>query len=427
MTPAPRAKAVTFLARAGAVGSVDLFPAVSGRVRRAVGTPLGVLVAAAAVAALCGLAVHPRVFALAGGLLAVAAAGVWWPWVTARGVRAAVGFDRERVTEGEPARAMVTVTNHLPWPAVGLAVRGGFDPSDDTGPSLAARLPAVPGRAELSAGWRFVPPARGDYPVAPPRVATGFPFGVREAGRAAAVAARLVVWPRTVPVGPVPDAAGEEVPDGNVTRSKVGATGEVLGARPYRRGDSPRRIHWAQSARHDRLIVCELQSNSRPVVLLVLDADPAVHTPGPDGSREWAVRVTASFAKGWLDEGAEVGAAWDGFVLPPASGRRQAARILDGLARLNGTTRPVGEVLRSPAVRAVRAGVRVVVSTDAATADARDGSRWVVLSRGGFGGPARVTCDDAPPRSARPWLELPAADRVPALLRGGWSEARHGS
>jgi uncharacterized protein (DUF58 family) len=71
------------------------------------------------------------------------------------------------------------------------------------------------------------------------------------------------------------------------------------------------------------------------VIQLVLDADPRVHAgSGPDGSREWAVRIVASLAKGWLEAGAQVGAVWNGQAIPPASGRQQLHRLLDGLTRL---------------------------------------------------------------------------------------------
>jgi uncharacterized protein (DUF58 family) len=272
----------------------------------------------------------------------------------------------------------------------------------------------------------FVPPLRGEYPAAGPVVGTGFPFGLWEVTRPLAVGATLIAWPRTFPVGPIPTCDGEDVVEGNVTRSKVGSTGDVLGVRPYRRGDSPRRIHWPQSARHDRLIVCELQSNSRPVVLIVLDADPAVHTPGADGSREWAIRVVASLAKGWLDAGAQVGVAWSGLYLPPQSGAEHMNRLLDALARIGDAGNPLADVLAEPRVQADRAGVRVVVTTDAGRAAVTGkpkfgDTRWVVLPRSGFGGPA----EESPPASA--WLTLPSPDRVPHSLRHGTAEASHGS
>jgi uncharacterized protein (DUF58 family) len=203
-----------------------------------------------------------------------------------------------------------------------LAVCGGFTPGD---PVSAVSTAAVPRRRTARCRWAFVPPRRGVYPLTAPRLATGFPFGLHEARRLLGVEAPVVVWPRTFPVGPVPAVTGDRQVEGCVARNKAGHNGDMLGARPYRRGDSPRRIHWGQSARHDRLIVCELQSDARPRVQLVLDADPHGLTAAADGSREWAVRVAASLAKGWLEAGAEVGAVWGEQVFPAASGPPRCA------------------------------------------------------------------------------------------------------
>jgi uncharacterized protein (DUF58 family) len=426
-------------ARLRSAATHDFCPAVSRRVRRAVHQPLGMILLAAGVAALCGLAVHPRVFALAGGLLAVAAAGVCWPWLTVRGVRAAVRYDRDRAVEGAEVGVSAAVTNHLPWPAWGLGLRQAPD-------EPVVGLPGVGGRTRAVCRWVWVPPARGEYPAAPPAVVTGFPFGVWEAGRAAAVEGRLVVWPRTFPVGPVPAAGGDEAEGGTPARGRVGTTGEVVGVRPYRRGDSPRRIHWPQSAKHDRLVVCELQPTARPAVLVVLDTDPAAHTPGPDGSFEWAVRVAASLARGWLEDGAAVGLAWAGGVVPVNAGAAQVGRVMDALARVGGGDRPLADVLASPAVRAARVGVRVVVTTDAGAARAGPGGgvRWAVLRRAGFQdcgmrnagcgieegnrpGPSTPHSAFRIPHFPRPWLDIPSAADAPHRLRHGTPEATHGS
>jgi uncharacterized protein (DUF58 family) len=205
--------------------------------------------------------------------------------------------------------------------------------------------------------------------------------------------------------------------------------------RPYRRGDSPRRIHWAQSARHDRLIVCELQSNARPVIQLVLDADPRVHTgDGADSSREWAIRIVASLTKGWLEAGAQVGAAWIGEFVPPASGRQQLHRLLDGLARLPDTPGPsLAETLRNPACRGFRDGVQVIVTTDSSLTGAGrvpapdDRQRWVVLRAAAFSNSPDPLLSPLVALAQCPWLVIDCVASIPALLRGGWAEAKHGT
>ncbi len=232
-----------------------------------------------------------------------------------------------------------------------------------------ASIATAPRRRTARCRWNFVPACRGVFPLATPCLTTAFPFGLWENSRRLTVERPLLVWPRTFPVGPVPLVSGDQQVEGNVSRNKVGSNGDVLGVRPYRRGDSPRRIHWGQSARHDRLIVCELQSNARPVIQLVLDADPRVHSDGPDGSREWAIRIVASLARGWLEAGAMVGAVWNGQAIPATSGTGQLHRLLDSLARLPDDSEvPLAETLVSPACRGFRDGLQVIVTTDVALA-----------------------------------------------------------
>jgi uncharacterized protein (DUF58 family) len=413
----------------------DCFPEFSAKVRRLLYTPLGVLVLAALVALVCGLLLHPRVLALCGGLLAVIATGVCWPWLTLRGVRSTVAFDRDHAVEGETVGATVTVVNHLPWPAWGLTLRGGYDDAaTESAQSLTVGLSGIAARLRSVNHWAFTPLRRGEYPLSVPLLVTGLPFGVWESKRRVAVEKRLIVWPRTYPVGPVPLTDGDAMVEGNVARNKVGSTGDVLGVRPYRRGDSPRRIHWPQSARHDRLIVCELQTTTRPVVQIVLDADPAVHTGrGPESSREWAVRIAASFAKGWLEAGAQVGVVWHGVAISPASGAAQVRRLLDALARLpDDCPTSLIDLLASAPCRGLRSGVQVVITTDRAKRDGRrkadDRQRWVVLSSRGFADTEDPEARAEPTRPfASPWLVIESPSRVPYLLRHGWSEAKHGS
>ena len=267
------------LGRLRDLASIDAFPEFSAKVRRLFYNPMGVLILAAFAALMCGLFLHPQGFVLFGGISAVLLLGIAWPWLCLRGMNGSISFEQSRACEGERVEVRLTLRNSLPWSAWGLAVRDGFAtntaPKDDATP--VASIASAPRRRTIRCRWYVVLPCRGVYPLVPPRLTTGFPFGLWEKSRAVTTESPLIVWPRTFPVGPVPFVSGDQQVDGNVSRNKVGSNGDVLGVRPYRRGDSPRRIHWGQSARHDRLIVCELQSNARPVIQLVLDAHPSIH------------------------------------------------------------------------------------------------------------------------------------------------------
>jgi len=419
------------------VATYDVFPEFSAKMRRLLYTPLGVLILAALAALLCGLFLHSQGFVLLGGVLSVIVLGIVWPWLSLRGVHGSISFERSRACEGDRVEVCLTLRNRLPWSAWGLAVRQGFtrQATADDGVSPVTGIACSPGRRTIRCRWSFVPACRGEYPLVAPRLATGFPFGLWENSRPTTVETPLVVWPRTFPVGPVPLVSGDQQVEGNVSRNKVGSNGDVLGVRPYRRGDSPRRIHWGQSARHDRLIVCELQSNARPVIQLVLDTERRVHAgDGADGSREWAIRIAASLAKGWLEAGAQVGAVWNGQVTAPASGRQPLHRLLDSLARLPDTSGPpLAETLASPACRSFRDGLQVIVTTDSAlasggrTSSTGDPQRWIVLRTAAFSDPAGPSSGPPVGLARRPWLWIDSVQHIPALLRGGWKEAQHGS
>ncbi len=313
-----------------------------------------------------------------------------------------------------------------------MIVRHGFG---GEGNQPIAGLTILPGRRTAICRWNFTPESRGVYPRIAPLLTTGFPFGLWENSLRLVVDGSLIVWPKTYPVGPIPPVRGDRQIEGNVSRNKVGSTGDVLGVRPYRRGDSPRRIHWGQSAKHDRLIVCELQSNARPVIQLVLDADPRVHVgEGGNSSREWAIRIVASLARGWLEQGAQVGLAWAGCDIPPASGIKQTQTVLDALAALSDSSdQSLAEVLDCPKCRGFRDGLQVIVTTELTHISGRcdtcasDDERWVILTSSAFDNNNEKTPSHRQDHHLEAWLRIEAIEEIPELLLGDWREARHGS
>jgi uncharacterized protein (DUF58 family) len=378
------------------------------------------LVAIAAV--LCGFFVNFHAHVLLAAVLVVLAIGTVWPWISTRGLRATLSFAVARAREHEAVGVRLDVSNWLPVGARGVRVRGGLVAGDGADVSLAV----VPGWRQTRFEWNFTPACRGEYPVVPPQVTSGFPFGLWEAGRPAPAAASLLVWPAVFSVSGVPEAASNcRSREGVVLQNRTGDNGDILGVRPYRRGDPRRRIHWAQTARHDRLIVCERQAISSPRAQVVLDADPRSHRgTAPSGSREWAIRVAASVIEGLLKQGVCVEAVWGGRVFCADAGEVHRRRLLDSLARLPATT-AVGltELLHLPACGRFTEGVQIVVTTDAGLAGVTDHgllrrSRCVVLSAAAFAGDQHSST--RPPLPARPWIWIDQPDRVAEQFRHAW-------
>jgi uncharacterized protein (DUF58 family) len=292
---------------------------------------------------------------------------------------------------------------------------------DDEAPVLAA----LPGwrRSELSCV--VTPTCRGVYPLGDVVLATTFPFGLWQRQRRLRVTGQVVIWPRTFVVASPIDAHVEGHEGGTIELVRAGNGGDLLGARPYRRGDSLRRIHWAQSARYDRLIACERQRTVRIEALLVLDTEAPPNTRDSfDGSQEWAVRIAASLGCRLLDDGVDVAAVAAGKLVRPAGADAQRA-WLDHLARLDADACPaLQNLLTLPVVRSPW-GWQFVVTTAAAYARlpaaevSRARRRFVVLgppvrhggaSAFGNGGQAERTnvIEIGDPREAqqalaRPW------------------------
>ena len=396
-------------------------------------SPLAILAQAMIASALCGLFLHPQGFLLTVGLGAVVAVGLCWPRLSLHGVTGSLSFERTRTREGEPVKAMLSVRNCYPWGAWGLAVHAGFRYGPTRRPLERpdASVSFAPGWRTTEASWHFLPACRGEYPVSPPLITSGFPFGLSAARRELATGGKLLVWPKTFPVGPIPLAAEGRNADGLALRDKPGTWGDLLGVRPYRRGDSLRRIHWPQTARHGQIVVCEVQAGAVPRIQVVLDTHPDAHVgAGPDGSREWAIRVAASFAESWIKQGAEVGMVIKGCAVAfaGASTRVRSAAALDALARLEpGNDLDLATVLSLPECRRCDRGLRVIVTTDVglrgipAEIVRRRGLKFVVLRAAGFG----LDDDDKTGEHVplAPWIAIDCPVRVASSLLGAGKEA----
>ena len=425
---------LAWLTNRGEVLTREYFPGLAPYIRW-LRTPLGALSLAAVAAGLCGMFLHPQGFVVFFGVLAVMTLGLAWPWLSVRGLEGSLGFDRLRCREGESVQARLNLRNRMFWSVCGIAIKGGFHaPSGERGDETAlVGLASVPGRRTIVERVAFVPRCRGEYPIHQPRVVCGFPFGLWEASRPLEVTESLLVWPRTFPVPMMPETPGAHASDGLATRDRAGQWGDPLGVRPYRRGDPLRRVHWGLTARHGELIVRELQSNAVPRVQIVLDAHPAAHAgSGPDSSREWSVRIAASFAEGWIREGAEVELVLDRGLVPARGGstRARSASLLDALARLApGCDRTLEDLLNLPECRRSDRGLRVIVTTDLGLRDLsrecrrRDGDHLIVLHAAAFGSDEVPGPTELLPLPIVPWIEIDGPDRVPTCFRRAGKEA----
>lgn len=385
---------------------------------------LWALAAPGAAAGLCALFVDARALAPGAAIGAIAVLGVLWPWASLRGLRGTLAFSASRAREGDEIEAHLTLDNRAWWPIHGAMPRG-LDALDEAGTWGMACAPA---RQKTTARHRLKA-RRGAYPAPGMALGCAFPFGIWEARRELGCGSHLLVWPRTFSVGALPEMRGGARHEGLSPSNRVGTSGDVQGARPFREGDSLRRVHWGQTARYDRLIVCEMQATQTPRVEILLDLEAQNHAGhGADSSREWAIRIAASLCESWAQGGASGALRCGALSIAYGSGSRQIGMLLDALARVpleEAFCPPLSELLES-ATSKNTPDLRVVVTTDRALSrfegsfPARVRSCVIALSASGFEG-------EAAPEIVAPHgvalVRVTGAEDVAAQVRNGLREA----
>lgn len=334
--------------------------------------PIGWFVIGIAASALVGGFLAPQGWLAGGTLSGVVILGLFWPRLAMGGITAELSFARPRGGEGEAAEAILTIHNRRPWPVWGLLVESGFWPQQDSSPDAAGRprdvtaLARVPGWSRTRFRFTFEPPRRGLYPAEPPRLTTGFPFGLGWRSRPIAVAAPLIVWPRCEPPAMLPRCTGQRPAAGGVCIDRAGDDLDILSARPYRPGDPLRRIHWQHSARRDELFLCERQSHVRWSVRIVLDgaAFAASHQDAAALTElDRAVRLVAGFCRELHRRECDLSCDLDGQILRVPSTRLGWQKLMDRLAVYEPAAAALGHS-RQPAARTdSRAGEQVIVVT----------------------------------------------------------------
>ncbi|MBS0264999.1 MAG: DUF58 domain-containing protein [Planctomycetes bacterium] len=391
--------------------------------------PLWVLVLAVVAATICGFWLNASVFLVAGTLMAVLALGIAWPWLSMRGVHCELTFSQQRAREGESISAVLRVQNRLWWPVWGLVlsgdVTGNGAPGDDGQPELFS-LARVPGRTTSVFHWNFVPARRGLCPMSVPRMATRFPFGLYRAGKTVAVEKRLIVWPRTVALHSLPDAAEVEPRDEHLSERHVGDQGEILGTRGFRYGDSLRKIHWSQSARHQRLIVSERQAPSTCAVTVDVNLQACAFVDCDGECLEQVIRVAASICESLHRLHASVDCRIGSEHFRLGSAAQGLSRLLDFLAAV-----PRGgieaAVSGTASEKPLHSRLTILVTTDRDVASRHanhlncPAQRLIVVRA------PQLRCEQVhePVAGCRPWIEVDSVCDLAGVLPNRWRRACH--
>ncbi|WP_051192047.1 DUF58 domain-containing protein [Microbacterium luticocti] len=178
------------------------------------------------------------------------------------------------------------------FPALGSGLRG-----DDRAVDLVYDLDAT---------------ERGVHWLGPLELTIRDPFGIARRCAEVGDTTRLMVTPECVDLPPLTAFAGATGGMLHATTTRLGQGADNLVARPYKPGDSMRRIHWRATAHRDTLMVRQEEQESTPEATVVLDCAPtrwgadASTRPGADPLFEQAVTACVSAANALARDGYSV-------------------------------------------------------------------------------------------------------------------------
>jgi uncharacterized protein (DUF58 family) len=264
-----------------------------------------------------------------------------------------------RVPKGSPAVAVLTFANRRRR-AVGPTVAvQPFGPD-----RVRVVVPRLRGGESGLRTYRLPTRQRGIFDVGPVEVVRRDPFDFFRRVRAYGTVERIWVYPRILPLRPLPTGrirrlegpTSDASPQGTVTFHRL---------RDYVAGDDLRLVHWRSSARTGRLVVRQNVDTSQPYTVVLFDIRPERYSPE---SFEDAVDVAASVAltsaagKAPVELRLSDGGVFGGPRLPEVSA------LLDALTAVQPT--PHGDLRTAlAALRRARGGTSLIVVTGLVTAD----------------------------------------------------------
>ncbi|MEM9644013.1 MAG: DUF58 domain-containing protein [Planctomycetota bacterium] len=235
--------------------------------------PVGWFVLATFLSAIIGMYFAPIGWTMAAALVAMITVGMIWPWIAVRSACCALHPEQEQVHEEAPCLLNLSIRNRLPLPIWGLAVEGFLDRTSED--SEEAALPTVAlaylrGLSLSKYSFAISPSLRGRYPDGLPALTCSFPFGIWTARRTFSDIKPITVWPKVYAIAGEPEMSGQHRAERG-EGSRPGRSGDFIGVREYRRGDTAKQVNWSASARAGSLIVTQRGGPECPSVDVIVD------------------------------------------------------------------------------------------------------------------------------------------------------------
>jgi uncharacterized protein (DUF58 family) len=294
------------------------------------------------------------------------------------------GFDATRqphpprVHAGQASRVELSVRNTAARRSPVVVVRDPFDRGRRWARFLLAPLQTG---ETARAAYRLPTDRRGVFELGPLTVHLRDPFSLAQKVVEVAPATKLTVYPKVVPIDPLPHTLGHDPHAGADHPTALGRGGEDFYAlREYQMGDDLRRVHWKSTARMGELMIRQDEMPWQGRATVVLDLRLAAHDAA---SLERAISAAASIVSAcWQHRSLVRLVSTDGTDSGFAAGHAHVDAILEYLATADversGGLVPLVDRLR----RDGNGGALAVITTSAAG----DGDLGAVAGlRGRFG------------------------------------------
>ena len=317
--------------------------------------------------------------AMAALILALAASTRLWSLLALHSVRCTLEFKDDRAFPDDEVILVMRVESRGPIPIAWLEVdftvpRGlyatpepGLGVLSGDGRALHLLVTLMPLRT-VERTIRVRCRQRGAYEVESVSLLVADPLRLYPRRLERRSEARLVVYPRVVPLEQIGLPAGLAIGDIRTPAMVLPDPVRPIGVRDYRTGDSPRQIHWKASARRGSIQVKVLERTVRRDLAIYLDVGGFDHSwlVYREALFERAVTAAASLANATIERGGSVALSCGGsdpVALPGNTGLDQLRLILETLAVVQPTEgRPVESMVAATLGRQ-SAGTTIVVLT----------------------------------------------------------------
>jgi uncharacterized protein (DUF58 family) len=312
-------------------------------------------------------------------LLALALVTRLWSLLALRSVRCSLTFRDDRAFPDDEIDLILRIQGRgpipIPWLEVDFVVpRGLYAPPEPgvgvlsgDGRALHLLVTLMPLRT-VERTIRVRCRQRGVFQVESVSLLVADPLRLYPRRRQEGTDARLLVFPRIVPLEQIGLRAGLAIGDLRGPLVVLPDPSRPVGVRDYRPGDSPRQIHWKASARRGSYQVKVLERTVRRDLALYLDVGGFDHSwlVYREALFERAVTAAASLANAAIEKGGSVALACGGadpIALPGNTGLVQLREILEALAVVGPSEgRPIESMLAATLWRQP-AGTTIVVLT----------------------------------------------------------------